>query len=231
MKALGIIGGVGPESTIEYYRRIMGGCRARNPEGRAPSIFINSIDNAKVLDLIEAQEYGALVGYLWAEVQRLQRAGAELALIAANTPHLVFDELAQVSPVPLIDIVAAAATVAKAHGLRRLALFGTRFTMRGAFYPKRFSAEQIELILPDDSEQEYIHDKYMTELLRGVIVPATRDRLTSIVEAMKGRTGIDGVILGGTELSLIFREPAVAGVPVLDTTQIHVDAAVTSLIG
>jgi aspartate racemase len=116
-------------------------------------------------------------------------------------------------------------------GRDRVALFGTRFTMQGVFYPRRFDRENIALVSPDEAEQEYIHGKYMSELLRGVVLPETHAGLLSIIDAMKARSGIDGVILGGTELSLILREQTAAGLPVLDTTQIHVDAAVAELLG
>lgn len=231
MKTLGIIGGIGPESTIEYYRRILAGCRQRSAGSPAPSIIINSVDNKKVLDLVEAKQLPQLVDYLAAELERLHRAGVDLALIAANTPHIVFDELSERSPVRLLDIVEATAQAAKALGLRRLALLGTRFTMQGSFYPRRFDAAGIALMAPDATEQGYIHDKYLSELLRGVILPETQAHLLCIIQAMKERTGLDGVILGGTELSLIFREPTAAGLPVLDTTQIHVDAAVAQILG
>ncbi|MEP6810849.1 MAG: amino acid racemase [Chthoniobacterales bacterium] len=230
MKTLGIIGGIGPESTIEYYRRIMAACRARSPQVPAPSILINSIDNAKVLNLVAEGELRALVGYLWAELQRLDRAGAGFALIAANTPHVVFDDLVQVSSLPLLDIVTAVRAAAQARGLRRLALIGTRFTMQGSFYPKKFATAGIELVLPNEAEQAYIHEKYLGELLRGVTLDETRQGLVAIFEAMRQRSGIDGVILGGTELSLILREPTAAGLPLLDTTEIHVAAAVEQLL-
>src|SRR3954447_316738 len=117
----------------------MAGCRLRlGTEFRAPSIIINSVDNAKVLELVGSNQLSALVEYLGGEIDRLHRAGAHLALMAANTPHIIFDELSARSPIPLIDIVGATANAAKRAGLHRLALFGTRFTMQGAFYPRRF---------------------------------------------------------------------------------------------
>ncbi len=230
MKTLGIIGGTGPESTIEYYRRLIATYRKRSPDGGAPSIVINSIDNKKLLNLVGANELTQLADYLASEVKRLARAGADLALLAANTPHLVFDEVQRRSSIPMLSIVEATCRAAVAAGLRRLALFGTRFTMQAAFYPQIFGRRQIAIVVPNESEQACIHDKYMSELLIGVILDETRARLLEIVEAMKQREGVDGLILGGTELSLIFREPAVAGLPVLDTTQIHVEAAVQRLL-
>lgn len=250
MKTLGIIGGTGPESTIEYYRRLIVAYCKRSPEGRAPSIVINSIDNKKLLDLVGADELTQLANYLASEVERLARAGADLALFAANTPHLVFDEVQYRSRIPMLSIVEATCDAAAAAGLRRLALFGTRFTMQAAvcapnsgstesrptnrgargFYPEIFGRRKIAIVVPNEAEQAFIHDKYMSELLTGIIRDETRAKLLEIVEAMKQRESVDGLILGGTELSLIFREPTAAGLPVLDTTQIHVEAAVARLL-
>ena len=230
MKTLGIIGGIGPESTIEYYRRIHALYRQRIPDGSAPSIIINSIDNKKLLDLATRADLSGLAGYLTTEVEKLARAGAAFGLLAANTPHLVFDFVAQHSSIPLISIVAATCAAAKTRGLTRLGLLGTRFTMESSFYRDALSDKQIELVVPNQEEQAWVHDKYMQELLKGIILPQTRERLLAIVKALKERSRIDGVILGGTELSLILRDETLFGVQVLDTTQIHAEAAVARLI-
>jgi aspartate racemase len=230
MKTLGIIGGIGPESTIEYYRRIHALYRQRVDDGSAPSIIINSIDNRKVLDLVGANQLDELSGYLATEVEKLARGGATFALLAANTPHLVFDSVAQQSRIPLISIVAATCEAATNRGLARLGLIGTRFTMQSTFYRDALFERQIELVVPGEKEQTWIHEKYMQELLKGIILPETRTRLLAIIKTLKERSQIDGVILGGTELSLILRDESVFGIPILDTTQIHVEAAVAQLI-
>ncbi len=230
LKTLGIVGGTGPESTVEYYQRLIRGYRARHPEGRPPSLVINSIDNKKLIDWFTANELGQIVDYLSAEIERLARAGSDFGLIAANTPHLVFDQLQQRSSIPLLSIVEATCEVAATAGLRRLALFGTRFTMQAALFPETFARRGIAIVLPRAEEQTFIHDKYMGELFVGTILDETRAALLAILESMKQRDVVDGLILGGTELSLILREPTAAGLPVLDTTQIHVDAAVNWLL-
>jgi aspartate racemase len=230
MKTLGIIGGIGPESTIEYYRRIHALFRQLIADGSAPSILINSIDNKRLLDLVGANQLDELIGYLTTEVEKLASGGATFALLAANTPHLVFDSVAQQSSIPLLSIVAATCEAAKIRGLTRLGLLGTRFTMQSSFYRDALSANQIELVVPGGEEQTWIHEKYMQELLKGIILPETRARLLSIIKALKEDSQIDGVILGGTELSLILRDESVFGIPILDTTQIHVEAAVARLI-
>jgi len=230
MKTVGIVGGIGPESTIEYYRLIIAAYRERKRDGSSPSILINSIDLRKMLDLIEANELTQVTAYLVAEVERLARAGADCGLLAANTPHIVFDEIRQRSPIPLVSIVEATAEAAKTLKLKRLGLFGTRFTMQGRFYPDVFSREGITLAVPTDDEQAYIHEKYMNELVKGVVAPQTRTALLAIAERLRVREGIEGLILGGTELSLILREATAGGIPLLDTTRIHAEALVGQLL-
>jgi aspartate racemase len=230
MKAIGIIGGIGPESTIEYYRLIIASYVERVPDGSYPSIIINSIDLKKLLDMVAANERAKMTEFLVGEIQRLARAGAECGLVAANTPHIVFDEVRRQSSIPLISIVEATCEAAKALGLRKLGLFGTRFTMQGRFYPDVFSKEGITLAVPDEHDQAYIHHMYFNELVKGTVLPETRERLFTIVDRLKEREGIQGLILGGTELSLILRDATVRDIPVLDTTKIHAKAIVAEAL-
>jgi aspartate racemase len=102
--------------------------------------------------------------------------------------------------------------------------------MRGRFYPDVFSGEGIALVIPDEDEQAFIHDSYMNELVRGVFLPETRDRLLAIAGRLRELEGIEGLILGGTELPLILRGETAAGIPLLDTTRIHVKAAVANML-
>jgi aspartate racemase len=221
MKSIGIIGGLGPESTIEYYRLIIASYVKRNADGTYPSVVINSIDLKKLLDLVAANELAKLTEYLVSEIQRLASAGAECGLIAANTPHIVFDEVCRQSPIPLLSIVEATCDEAKTLGLTKLGLFGASFTMQARFYPDVFSREGIALAVPDQHDQAYIHHIYLNELVKGIVRSETRERLFAIVDRLKERDGIQGLILGGTELSLILRDSTVRGIPVLDTTRIH----------
>src|SRR5437667_2319193 len=230
MKILGIIGGLGPESTIEYYQNIIALYRERQRDGSYPEFIINSVDLKKGLDFMDANNLAGMAEYLLEEVGRLARAGADFGLISANTPHIVFDELASKSPISLISIVEATCAAAKARKLKRLALFGTRYTMQGTFYAKVFSREGIELLVPEPNDQDYIHDKYMNELVPGKFLPETRAGLLAIVDRMKAKSEIDGVILAGTELPLILRDPDHNGIPFLNTTKIHVEAAVDQML-
>jgi aspartate racemase len=230
MKTLGIIGGLGPESTIDYYGRIIALYRGRTGDGSYPQFIINSINMKKGLDFMDANNLTGMAEYLLEEINKLAQAGATFGLISANTPHIVFDEVASKSPIPLISIVEATCAAAKARKLKRLALFGTRYTMQASFYPKVFSREGIELLVPDPNGQNYIHDKYLNELVEGKFLPETRSGLLAIVDRIKADSDIDGLILAGTELPLILRDLEHNGIPFLDTTEIHCEAAVTEML-
>lgn len=225
MKTLGLIGGIAPESTVDYYRRLIAACRERTGDGSYPSILINSIDLTKMLALVAADRE-ALAAYLVAEVERLARAGAELGAFASNTPHLVFDEVQRRSPIPLVSIVDCARDAAVARGLRRVALLGTRFTMSGPFYPEAFAAAGIALVPPTPEEQNYVHDTYMTELVAGRFEDPTRRRFVQLIEELQTRETLDGVILAGTELPLLLRDATLPNLELLDTTALHVAAIV-----
>ena len=230
MKTIGIIGGTAPASTIEYYRLIIASYRERTRDGSYPPILINSIDMKKMLDLIGADRLAEVTRYLLDEIGKLARAGADLGLLASNTPHIVFDDLQRQSPIPLISIVEAACEAAHALGLSRVGLLGTRFTMQGRFYPEVFSRQGIALSVPTPDDQAFIHDKYMGELVHGVFLPETREQLLAIADRLRKKDGIQGLILGGTELPLILGDVADRGIPFLDTTRIHVERAVARML-
>ena len=226
MKPIGLIGGIGPESTIDYYRAMIAAYRERRPDGSYPAIVINSIDANAFIGRLMARQLDAVADALVHELGRLERAGAGIALLAANSPHIVFDEVQRRSPLPLVSIVEATRDEALRLGLRRLGLFGTRLTMQERFYQDVLGKAGLALVVPDETEQTYIHDKYMTELLQGTLLPSTRQGLLAIVAAMKAREDVDAVILGGTELPTILREATACGIPLLDTTVIHARAIV-----
>lgn len=230
MKTLGIIGGLGPESTIDYYRLIIAAYRHRTNDDSYPPMIINSINLQNMIRLMEAEDYPTVADTIVAEVQKLARAGAEFGLISSNTPHVVFDEIRRRAAIPLISIVEATRQYACAQGLTKLGLFGSGFTMKARFYPEIFTRKGIAVLMPEASEQAYIHQKYMDELVKGVFLPETRTALMTIVERMKEQQEIQGLILGGTELPLILRDAKECGIPFLDTAKIHVNAAVQEML-
>jgi aspartate racemase len=230
MKTLGMIGGIGPESTVEYYRTIIALYREQAGDGSYPQFIINSIDLKREIELVSAGDAKATTDYLLDEVAKLAGAGADLGIIASNTPHIVFDEIAARSPIPLISIVEVAVKVAKDRGWKRSALFGTRFTMNGRFYPDVFAREGITLVVPNPDDAAYIHDKYMNELVNGNFLPEIRARILEIVDRMRQSSGIDSVILAGTELPLLLRDPEYNGIRFLDTMRVHAEAAVRRML-
>src|SRR5215469_2335088 len=230
MKTLGIIGGLGPESTLDYYQRIVALYRERKGDGHYPEFVIASVDLRSGLDFMDASDLCGMGSFLLKGIDKLARAGADFGIISANTPHIVFDEIAPKSPIPLISIVEATCAAAKAQNLKRLALFGTRYTMQSDFYPKVFARKGIELFVPKSEDQDYLHEKYFSELVPGKFLPETRAGLLAIVDRMKAASEIDGVILAGTELPLILRDASHDGIPFLDTTKIHVEAAVAEML-
>jgi aspartate racemase len=222
MRIAGIVGGIGPESTVEYYRLAIALCRERAPGGSAPPILINSIDLDRMLGMIGENRLLEVTNYLLGEIERLARAGADFGALAANTPHVVFGALEERTPIPLVSLVDAACRAVVAQRLRRVGLFGTRFTMQAAFYPEALARSGIAAVLPSPEEQDFIHGIYIGELVKGVFRPETRARLHAIAGRLRDDEGADGVILAGTELPLILRDEAEAGLPLIDTTRAHV---------
>lgn len=230
MKTIGIVGGIAPESTIVYYRSIIERYRGQKKDGSYPSILINGIDLRKMLGFVEVGDMAGLTTYLVGEIEKLARAGADFGLLASNTPHIAFDEVRRRAPIPMISLVESTCDAVQALGLKCVGLFGTRFTMQGRFYPDVFSKSGIALVPPDPADQEYIHHKYMNELVNGVFQEETRRQLLAIVDRIKEQKGIEGLILGGTELPLLLKDAMHNGVPFLDTTSIHVDRVIRELL-
>ena len=229
MKTLGIVGGIGPESTIEYYRFILDGYRVRVPDGSAPHLIIDSIDVNRGIAMLDANDLVGLTNYISESVERLTRAGAEIALIAANTPHLVFDQVQGRSSIPMLSIVEAVRDHAGDLGLKRVGLLGTGFTMRARFYPEAFARAELEVATPAEAEQAFIHEKYIHELLKNSFLPETRTAMIGIIDRMRKDERIEAVVLAGTELPLLLRGAEPERLPFLDTTMIHVNAAVDAI--
>lgn len=230
MGTIGIIGGIAPESTVEYYRLIISLYREKKKDGNYPQIILNSINLKKMLDLIGANQLRELNNYLCEEIEKVAKAGADFCILASNTPHIIFEDVQNNSPLPLISIVEETCKHAKNLDLKRVGLFGTRFTMQGKFYDKIFDKQGISIITPDIDSQNYIHEKYMSELVNGIILGETKEQLLRIVSRLKEEQNIEGLILGGTELSLILRDGDDKEIPFLDTARIHAQSVVNELL-
>jgi len=223
MKKIGIVGGLGPEATIDYYKRIVQFFHEYNSGLSVPEIIIYSADITQLFKLVTEQNWSDLTKWLLDKITALKKAGADFAVISANTPHIVFEEVQKQSALPLISIVEATLQSAKAAGLKILGLLGTKFVMRNTFFGDQFAKENIAVIAPNMDEQEYIHEKLMSEIELGIFADPTRRQLLSIVENMRGRHNIGAVILGCTELPLVLSDKF-SKIPFLNTTEIHVAA-------
>ena len=230
MKKIGIIGGIGPESTLDYYRGIIDAFRERNQGRHYPDIIVYSADLTELLGIMETRDLDRLADWLLERVGALERAGAEFAVIASNTPHVVFDEVARRSPLPLISIVEATCAKAESLGVKRPGLLGTRFTMQADFFQRPFHQRGMTVVVPLPEEREFIHEKLFSEIELGIIRDETRQALLAIVKNMIERDGIDSIILGCTELPLILPGEA-HGIPFLNTAAIHVEEIVRRCLG
>ena len=228
VRTLGIVGGIAPASTVDYYRSIIAAWREQRGDDSYPSILINSINLSRLVELVTGNRLGELAEWLVAEVERLARAGADVGLLASNTPHIVFDEVSRASPIPLLSIVEAAAEAAEAAGLRTVGLLGTRYTMQGRFYPDAFARRGIRVLAPEPDDRTYVHDRYMGELIVDQFTAETRRGFLGVIDHLR-EAGAQAVLLAGTELPLLLRDADTA-VPLLDTTRIHVRRAVAELL-
>ncbi len=230
MKKIGIIGGIGPESTIEYYRLIVNLFRERLSTNQYPEFFLKSIDMTTMLDLVFSDRLEELVSFLKGHVQSLEALNVDYVVLASNTPHLVFDKLSHVVTVEMISIVEETCKVISSLGLKRVGLLGTKSTMSKGFYQQVGARYGIDITIPEESDQDYVHTKYMEELIFNQIIPETKDQLIQIVNKLRTQEEIEGVILGGTELPLILTQSNFDRFPVLNTTAIHVEAIVNKMI-
>jgi aspartate racemase len=223
MKKIGIIGGMGPESTVDYYKLIIGAFKGRGTSFDYPEIVIYSVKLSEFMQLLEGRKWEEMVEWLLGVVRALARAGAEFAAIGSNTPHVVFDQLSSRSPLPMLSIVEATCARARAMGLKKPGLLGTGFTMGSDYYQRAFRAKGMSLVVPEEPDRKLINDRLFSEIELGIIKDSTRQELLSVVERMIEKHSIDSVVLGCTELPLILDRDDYA-VPFLNTTAIHVEA-------
>jgi len=225
-----MIGGLGPESTLDYYWMLIETYREKIDSSSYPEIIIYSLDINKLLDMVAEEQWDELVEWLSNAVKALSHAGADFAFISANTPHIVFDRVKERSPIPLISIIEEAGNKTLSLGIEKVGLLGTLFTMQNTFYQEVFSKKGIDVVVPNKEEQHYIHNKLMTEIEIGIFKDETRAGLLKIIERLKNEEGIEGVILGCTELPLILTESEF-DIPFINPTVSHVESILEQCTG
>lgn len=229
MKKLGLVGGMGPESTIPYYHDIVYGVQEALNKPQFPELSIESVNVFKVLELCGEKKYDELTEYLMSAINNLSYSGADFAALSANTPHIVFDRLKEQSPIPLISIVEATCEEANRRGLKKIGLLGTIFTMTGEFFKVPFEKSGIQVVIPSESEMEMINEKISTELELGIVKEETLLAFQKVITRMKNEDEIEAIVLGCTELPLLLNDE-VSSVPCLDTMQIHINAIIKTIL-
>ena len=228
-KRIGIIGGLSPESTVSYYLHITRTYAARFGDVAYPEIVIYSVSLEQYDRWRSANRWDAIAGDLIAAARALESAGADFGLIATNTMHKVFDVVRDAVTLPLIHLIDVTAARARTMGLRTLGLLGTRYTMADGFYAHRMQRHGLQLIVPPSEAQTVVHRIIVEELVRGRLLDASREAYRHIIAQLVDR-GAEGVILGCTEIPLLVAA-ADAAVPLLDTAEIHAEAALEYALG
>ena len=204
MRKLGLVGGTGPESTIHYYHEIVYGVQKKLGHEVLPPLTIESISCFDLFRFSAAEDYAGMAEYLLKALRSLAAAGAEFAAFTGNTPHVVFDEVEQASPIPLVSLITPARDAVCARGLKNVGLLGTMTTMNGTFIPKAFKGTGVRLVLPGQAEKHLIQERIANEIEVGIMKDSTRKEFTDIMLRMIRDDGIEAVILGCTELPLLF---------------------------
>ncbi|MBI5472275.1 MAG: aspartate/glutamate racemase family protein [Ignavibacteriae bacterium] len=224
MKTIGLIGGTTWLSTVEYYRLLNQLVNRRLGGIHSAKVLLYSVEFAGVSLLQKEDRWEELTEVYIDIARKLQTAGADCLLLGANTMHCMAEGIQSAIDIPLIHIGEATALEVKRRGVKRVGLMGTKYTMEMDFYKKKLAAQKIEQLLPLDDEREFIHSTIYNELAKGVFRDETKLQFKTIIRNLVNR-GAEGVILGCTEIPLLIKQ-ADSSVPVFDTTEIHVNAAV-----
>jgi aspartate racemase len=219
-KKIGILGGISPESTIAYYDHIIKQYYTRFKDCYYPEIVIYSLDFQRFTDFENSGDTLGYIDEILKGITSLQKARVDFIIMAANSPHAVFDEIERFAIVPLLSIVEVTADYAQRQGLKRLLLTGIKFTMQSNFYPVVCQQRDIQVITPTPEEQDEIDRIIFEELAIGLFKAESKHKLLSIINNYQ----VDGVILGCTELPLILK-PQDAAIPLLNTLELHAEAA------
>jgi aspartate racemase len=228
-KRIGILGGMSPESTTEYYEYITHTYTKRFGDYGYPEIIIYSVSFQPYVDWPKEDRWDLVAQGLSGAAQRLEVAGADFIIIATNTMHLVFDQVQASVSVPMLSLLDAVGEAILARGLKTVGLLGTKFTMEKTFYHDALARKGITVLVPEAEDREYVNDVIYNELVAGQIRDESRAGYVAVIKKLAKR-GAEGVILGCTEIPLLVSE-ADAGMPLFDTTTIHAEAALNYAIG
>ncbi|MFN2339707.1 MAG: aspartate/glutamate racemase family protein [Halanaerobium sp.] len=225
MKTIGLIGGMSWESTVDYYKILNREIKKKLGEPHSAEIIMFSVDFAEIEKMQSAGEWAKLSKKMTKIAQKLEKAGADMLLICANTMHQMADEVQQKINIPLLHIADAAAEKIESDGYKKVGLLGTKYTMEGSFYKNRINENyEIEVIIPEVEERDYIHQVIYQELVSGVLKDESREKFKEIIKTLKEK-GAEGIILGCTEIPLLIKDKD-SSLPIFNTTELHAKKAV-----
>jgi aspartate racemase len=223
MKRIGLLGGMSWQSTALYYRLLNEGAAQRLGGLHSADCVVVSVDFDQIAALQAAGRWADAGDLLADAAQRVEAAGAHLLLVCSNTMHKVADQIQDAVGIPLLHIGDTTAAEARRLGMSRVGLLGTAFTMEERFYRERIEAAGLEVVVPDADGRELVHRVIYDELCHGKFDPASRARVSRVIEDLVDRDA-EGIILGCTEIELLIRAEG-SPVPVLPTTHLHAAAA------
>ena len=224
LRTIGLLGGMSDKATAEYYRRINAGVNARRGGWSTAEIIISSVDFAQIERVVRGDLWEEAGDYLAGKARGLERAGAEVLACVSNTMHRVSDAFTAGAAIPFIHIGDATGEAIVAAGLGKVGLLGTLPVMAGPTFTGHFSQRfGLDVLTPPAHEQVQVDRIIFDELVRGEVLEASRVRLLAIVDALAAR-GAEGVVLGCTEFTLIVEQADRPGLPMFDTTALHVEA-------
>ncbi len=229
-KKLGILGGMGPESTLMYYKLIVAEFQKQDDNNYFPELTIETVNMYKMLDYCNRGDYDNLANYLLKGIKNLEKAGADFVVLASNTPHVVFDELEKNASIPMLSIVTPTYEAVKRKGLRKVLWLGTAFTMEQPYFRKQFEENGICVVTPEKKERQVIDRIISEELEFGIINQRSKDEINGIIERLICAQDIEAVIFGCTELPLLFSLNELS-VPSFDTMKYHIDGIVRFMFG
>lgn len=220
MKKIGLVGGTGPESTLMYYKKLNDEID-RLTDGKAmPDIAIESVDFHRAWGYVTEGKYDLLADYLGEKLQALEKGNSEVISLTAVTMHVVFDELKVKIKRPIVSIPQVVSEEVVSKGIKRIGLLGTIFTMEKDYMKKDLISSGVEVFVPNEDERKLIGKRIYEELERGIVKDSTLKELADIINRMKADDGIEGVILGCTELPLILNQDN-CPVACFDAVEIH----------
>ena len=223
MKKIGLVGGTGPESTLMYYKELNSRIDSLTGEKSMPDIAIESVDFRRAWKYVCEKKYDALAEYLAEKVRCLETASCQVISLTAVTMHIVFDEIVKKSgtKLSLVSIPQTVAEEAVAQGIKRIGLLGTIFTMEEDYMKKDLQEVGVQVFVPEKFERQLVAKRIYEELEKGIVKESTLDEFVEIINRMKERDGIEGVILGCTELPLLLNSNN-CPIPCFDSVEIHI---------